>query len=290
VREDIDPGFDDAVLRALARKPEKRWPSLHELGSHLLRFAAEPTARALKDAFGERTSRPSRVARVASRPGLRAAPLREAPPLPVPPGESPFQLKGNTYRGLVHRARVLPRGIDTLCDRIEDKAVREFLRQPFLASGLYDLLPVLPICVAFADVLALPLDELVRTGTAAQASYDAKTIFRTVLEVRPIEEVPERLARLGSRFYDFGTVSQPSRPLLLTGSRTAKDQVSLVHAGVPSYVLPWYEPMIESYTAAVGEMMTGRSVESCVYEVTSRAKSGPFPVVTGALHVRFRPQ
>jgi serine/threonine protein kinase len=281
VREGLEPAYDDVVLRALARKPDRRWGSLRELARVLLRYAAEPTSRAMEPLFAER---PSAAARVPSRPSIRARAAAHAP-LPVPPGESPFQIKGNTYRGLAHRAQVLPRGLDTLCDALSDPAVRAFIRQPFLASGRYDLLPVLPICVAFAERVGLPLDEFVRSGTVAQAVYDLKTIFRGVIEVRPVDEVAERLARLGARFYDFGTVSQ-SRPLPLTGARTAKDTVSLVHAGVPAYVLPWYEPMIVAYTAKIAEALTGQMPEAR-YEVASREKSGAFPVVTGAVHVRW---
>jgi serine/threonine protein kinase len=301
VREGIDPAFDDVLLRALARKPEKRWRGLREFARELLPFVGEPAARAMKDAFQERASEPlvkevqrdpafppSEPIRVPSRPGLRAA-LRTAPPLPVPPGQSPFQLKGNTYRGLVHRAQSLPRGLDSLCAAITDPAVRYFLRQPFLASGVYDLLPIVPICFAFAELLSIPLDELVRSGTTAQASYDARTIFRTVIEVRPIDEIPERLARLGARFYDAGTYSKENRALPLTGSRTAKNEVTLLHAGMPSYVLPWYEPMIAAYATALAELVSGRVVEGTTFEITARGKNGPFPVVTSALRVRFRP-
>lgn len=313
VREGIDPAFDDVLLRALARKPEKRWRGVRELARELLRFASEPTARAMKDAFQERTSAAAEVAseprvasetnreaprdpafpaseptRVPSRPGLRAA-LKTAPPLPVPPGRSPFQIKGNTYRGVVARAQSLPRGLDGLCEKITDPEVRYFLRQPFLASSLYDLLPILPITFAFAELVGIPLDELVRSGTTAQAGYDARTIFRTVIEVRPIDEIPERLARIGARFYDSGTYSKENRALPLTGSRTGKNEVTLLHAGMPSYVLPWYEPMIAAYTTAIAEFVSGRSVEGTTFEVTARGKNGPFPVVTSTLRVRFRP-
>jgi serine/threonine protein kinase len=314
VREGIDPAFDDVLLRALARKPEKRWRGVRDFGRELLRFAGEPTARAMKDALQERASGavqvatepvrvasetnreaprdpafpPSEPSRVASRPGLRAV-LKTAPPLPVPPGRSPFQIKGNTYRGVVARAQALPRGLDGLCEKIADPEVRYFLRQPFLASGLYDLLPILPITVAFAEVLGIPLDELVRSGTTAQASYDARTIFRTVIEVRPIDEIPERLARIGARFYDSGAYSKENRALPLSGSRTGKNEVTLLHVGMPSYVLPWYEPMIAAYTTAIAEFVSGRSVEGTTFEVTARAKNGPFPVVTSTLRVRFRP-
>jgi serine/threonine protein kinase len=282
VREDIDRRFDDVLMRALARKPEKRWRSMREFGRELLRFAGEATVQRVQAAFAESGSE---VSRIASRPSIRVR-ASERAPLPVPPGESPFQIKGNTYRGLAHRAQALPRGLDTLCDAIADPAVREFIRQPFLASGRYDLLPVLPICVALADVLKVGLDELVRQGSATQAAYDIRTIFRSVIEVRPIDEVAERMARLGARFYGFGTFSERS-PLALTGARTAEDEVSLVHAGVPAYVLPWYEPMIASYTATIAEALSGRKVSSSSYEVTAREKRGAFTVVTGAVHVRW---
>jgi serine/threonine protein kinase len=284
VREGIDRAFDDVLMRALARKPEKRWPGMREFAHELQPFAAEPKVGETPHPVVERGSASSRVA---SRPSIR---LPEVPPerasLPVPPGKSPFQIKGNTYRGLVHRARVLPRGLDTLCDAIDDRAVGEFLRQPFLASSRYDLLPVLPICVAFSDLLKVGLNEFVRTGASAQATYDVRTIFRTVIEVRPIEEVAERMARLGARFYGFGTFSG-SHPLRLTGARTAENEVSLVHAGVPAYVLPWYEPMIAAYTAAIAEALSGRKVASSWYEIFEREKNGAFPVVTGAVHVRW---
>jgi serine/threonine protein kinase len=301
VHAGISPAFDDVLLRAASRKPDKRWPTMRDLTRALLAFASESTA----SAFGrELEDRPSASPRVTSRPSLRVAPGAQrgqgrgtsepAPaislariepgasnaPLPVPPGKGPFGLKGNAYRGIVHHAKRLfpPDGVDKLCEVIDDAAVSEFLRQPFLASGHYDMFPIVPISAAFARLVGESHEAFVRRTSAAQARYDARTIFRHVVDVRPIEEAADRLARLGSRFYDFGE---------FTGSIPEPGRVSLVHAGVPVYALPWYEPMIVTYASVYFSILAGKRVTRASYSVINRGKDKGYPVVTGEIRVEW---
>src|SRR5262249_31940590 len=101
------------------------------------------------------------------------------PPLPCAPGASPFHIKGLAYRGIVRgAAAMLPGGLDARCDAIEDVRVRDFLRQPFLAGTLYDLLPIVPTTAAIATLLGATFEGIVRAGTMQQVRYDSEHVYR----------------------------------------------------------------------------------------------------------------
>src|SRR5437868_1124806 len=109
------------------------------------------------------------------------------PPLPVAPGDSPFHIKGPAYRGFVtFAARVIPGGLDALVAAFDGRRLGYFVRQPFLASARYDVLPFVPIFDAAATLLGVTLDGLVRTTTAEQTRYDAKTAYKRIFDAEGI--------------------------------------------------------------------------------------------------------
>src|SRR6185503_16213809 len=82
-------------------------------------------------------------------------------PLPFPPGESPFHIKGEFYRQLCewisfHDARCQG-GVTRVLER---EGLRAFAGQAFLSSAFYDILPLPRIVMAVAEARGRDVREL----------------------------------------------------------------------------------------------------------------------------------
>jgi serine/threonine protein kinase len=259
---DVPPGFDPVVLRALHRNPEHRFPTLRGFARALLPFADEATARTLRADLGEPGSsspevEPVSAPRTRSRPGMGAA--RSTPPelrrLPCPAGSSPFRIKGMPYRGLVHFARTaLPGGLDALCEQLDDDSLRQFVRQPFLATSRYDVLPFVPLSATLARMVGTSFDEFVRRASMAQARYDARTVYQRLYDGATKQDTPARIARFEAQQNDFGAFE---------AWFDGPDLLFLQRTGMPAYLAPWYGVMHPAYTQEATELIgaPARAVE-----------------------------
>ena len=249
----IGKPLEGLLLRAMSREPAERWSSMRTLGRELLPYAEEAVARTFERDFADRSSGRSSVA---SGPVLRAS--LPTPPevitrieqratseplasglerLPCAPGTSPFHIKGVSYRGFVfHIERAV--GLDAFVAELEDERLRAFVRQPFLASTRYDVLPYVPLFATLARMQRVALDALVRASTAAQARYDARTTYRLILDSYNPADIAERIGRFNAQVYDFGTYAATVRD---------RNHVALEFSGIPAYLEPWFSPMHVSY-------------------------------------------
>ena len=228
---------------------------MRAFGKALLPYASESVARSLERDFTDQSTgsagppRPSiravappatpevvtRVEQAGS--GQAVSEIHRVAPLPCPPGTSPFHIKGVMYRGFVfHVTRTV--GFDPFVESLDDEGLREFIRQPFLASSRYDVLPYLPLFATLARMTGAPLERLVRMSTAAQARYDAKTTYKLIMRTENPEDIVERIGRFNARIYDFG---------LYRATQDEKNQVRLEFAKIPAYIDPWFAPMHVAY-------------------------------------------
>ena len=130
---------------------------------------------------------------------------KAVPPLPCAPGASPFRIKGLAYRGVVRAvSKLVAGGVDRFCESLEDVRLREFVRQPFLATGLYDILPMYPLTAQLAGLLGAPYKDFLREGIHEQARYDATHVFHRMYDGAAVEEMPTRITRFEAQYYDFG--------------------------------------------------------------------------------------
>ena len=305
----IPEDFDAIVLRALRSDSSKRYSSVRAFGRALLRFADAETVHVLERDFLDRPSAGARVdahRSVASEPATRieqvtrievppapasapahlgSAPISvsaipEVAPLPCAPGASPFHIKGMPYRGLVFIAnKLLPRGLDALCEALPDARVRAFVQQPFLASARYDVLPFLPLYATLARLLSEPFDPFVRACCAAQCRYDSHTVFKTIWTDATVESIAERIGRFSAQYYDFGKVS---------GAMPAPNVLVVVHAGVPAYLHPWFQPMHESYKEELLRLMGGEDVRATSHEAVPDGVRDGFPLLRTRTEFRWR--
>src|SRR5215472_14937038 len=82
--------------------------------------------------------------------------------LPVPPGESPFHVRGVIYTSIIHSVNALPGGMNRFLDELVDARVRDFMRQNFQFMGWYDVYPALPCAVAIARLRDRPFEAFIR--------------------------------------------------------------------------------------------------------------------------------
>ena len=113
------------------------------------------------------------------------------------------------------------------------------MRQPFLASGRYDVLPFLPLFATLARVLDTPFDALVRNTAAAQCRYDTRTVFKAMWSTADMGRDRRSPRPVRREYYDFGKFA---------GSMPEPNLLVIVHAGIPAYVYPWYSLMHVAYT------------------------------------------
>ncbi|MGH7294554.1 MAG: protein kinase domain-containing protein [Polyangiaceae bacterium] len=192
-------------------------------------------------------------------------------PLPCAPGESPFHIKGMPYRGVVRFIeKAIPGGLPAFCDALPDERLRAFMRQPFLATGRYDVLPMVPLFSAVARMLGAPFEDFVRQAAAMQCAYDAKTVFRMLFRGHEPGAVAERYSRLNGTYYDFGRYS---------GTALGPARVVLETDGVPAYLFAWFGPMHLAYAEEAVRVTGARSSRSALMSVEASGKSGPYPLV-----------
>ncbi len=171
--------------------------------------------------------------------------------LPFPAGTSPFRIKGTGYRGHLEYAEArIPGGQAAIVAQLRDPALRAFLSQPFLASSWYDILPMLPLGAAVARVVGMPLDEFLRFRTRLQAESDMRGVYKLLLHFVTVEALALRIPRIASTYYDFGTAD---------ARLIAPGHVESVRTGVPEMLLPWHNPVSETFMERVISLGGGKN-------------------------------
>ncbi len=256
------------LLRAMSREPDARWPSMRAFGRALLPHVGAEQDAALVREFADR---PVSTRPISSRPSVRNAAPRSSPhavtrieetstartsgikstsALPCPAGKSPFHIKGGSYRSFVFQVDKAF-GFETFLEALEDESMRTFMRQPFLASARYDVLPMVPIFATLARLRGVPLLDLVRLSTAAQVRYDAKTTYKSIMATSRPEDLVERIGRFNTQIYDFGKYS---------AILAEKNCAELEFAKIPAYLEPWFAPMHVAYSEESLRLTGVRSV------------------------------
>ena len=295
----IPAGFDAVLLRAMDRDPARRWPSVRAFGRELLPFARPAIAGLYERDFAERTSE-TRTS--ASRPSVRGevrrtsveaetrieqpAPAleresgasRKIEPLPCPAGTSPFHIKGLHYRSFMfHVSRTV--GTEAFVEKLEDESLVRFVNQPFLATRRYDVLPFVPLFATLARMLGAPFEALLRTSTAAQVRYDARTAYKLILDANRPEDIAERVGRFNTQIYDFGKFG---------AFVPEKNHVTIVFEEIPAYLEPWFAPMHVAYAVESLRLSGAANVVVLSHVAEKAGARGGFPLRTYRTALRWQ--
>ena len=148
---------------------------------------------------------------------------------------------------------------------------QELQSEPFLASALFDVMPFVPLFAALARVSGTPFVELIRKATMGQCRYDSRTVYRAIFSTDRPTDVPDRISRFCTQYYDFGTYR---------ASMPKPKRVVVVHADVPEYAYAWQGPMSIAYTEECARIVGAKGVSPLSHTSVPAGKKGGFPLVT----------
>lgn len=192
-------------------------------------------------------------------------------PLPCPPGESAFHIKGVVLNGLLeYIEKNVHGGAEAAREHVRDPAIRTFLEQTFLAGGWYDFLPVLHFLGATAQAANLSAEDFIAAHAKWQAERDVHGIYRVLLKVSSPEAVGKRLPNAYARYFDFGRVET------LSLSRTASE---VLVSGLPTILLDWYKVSVGAAAVAMLELAGARGVTSHYLVPEPDGSKGGVPTV-----------
>lgn len=171
------------------------------------------------------------------------------------PGSSPFHAKGLVYGGAREFwERTVPGGCSAVRSAIAatgDAQLAGFLDQPFVASGLYDILPIIPLSAMAARLRGVPHAQHVRENAAWMAERDLRGVYRIILAVTSIEMVASRLGGLSMKYFDFGR-AETSR----VGDRVLESRRS----GIPAQIAPWFIFAADGFVPVALKLAGAKSV------------------------------
>lgn len=155
------------------------------------------------------------------------------------PGESPFRIKGNGYRGhLQYVEKNLPGGIEAMLDAFDDPRLRAFFEQTFLASAFYDVLPLAHAGLVCADISGKTFYDFVYERTRHQAEDDVGGIYKWLLTLLSPRLVSSRLTKFMAQYFDF------------VGFEIESSDSSAIHGkltGAPPELRCWLTTVFEAY-------------------------------------------
>ncbi len=198
---------------------------------------------------------------------MSGADLRAFAPSEVPfqPGESPFRLKGASFRESLGFYASLPGGTDAIMSALPDDAHRSYFQQPFTASGWYDVFAMAQLDFAAAAVARVSPFTMIQRASVDQARSSITGIHRGLLAILSPKQVAWALPRVMASFFDFAQC---------TTRGDGDGRVVGTCQGVPKLLCGWYQ-------AACTEWM--------LEALRIRGSSAPVavwrpPVVTGLKH------
>lgn len=161
-------------------------------------------------------------------------------PLPFPPGESPFHIKGEFYRqqseAIAHHDA---RSGGALTRILQREGLLDFARQQFLSSAMYDVLPLPRIVMATAEARGRGVQEM--AGTMGRAAVEAQMqgVYARFLTRLSTENFCQRFDQVIKHFYDFGPVTVTPEPW---GAR-------LVRTDMPLCIAEWWSLVTVPFVA-----------------------------------------
>jgi eukaryotic-like serine/threonine-protein kinase len=298
LRADLPDGFEYVVMRCLEKERERRFENIGELAIALRDYAPRRATASVERILGtmqavgmsqdvllQSGEYKSAHAQTVIAPGVGgSAGLDETscPPLPRPAGSSPFKTSGRMYGGLLLFAnRVLPGGLGSLADAVDDASLREFIGRTFDASDRYDVLPMRPLTVLLARLLGRSATGLMRETAAAQAHFDARTTDRHLFDGATLDNLHERVTKSGAGIYDFG---------IFQARRDGPAGIVTTYAGVPEYLAPWFAPTQAAYAEEVARILGALSVTSELLPWQPFGDVDGLPTLITGTRVRWQPE
>jgi hypothetical protein len=187
-------------------------------------------------------------------------------------GTSPFHVKGLVYRGALNYCeRKVPGGLRAMNEvaATENEALARFMKQNFLASAWYDLLPLPMIDALAARLCNEPRTQFVRTAARTQAREELGGIYRMFLKLLSPTTVSQYLPRIAAQYYDFGTVET---------RQESASAVVVIRTGMPMDIADWLQAVALEYLEVALELSGAKSVHVRILPREAGGEYKGFPI------------
>lgn len=173
---------------------------------------------------------------------------------PFAPGDSPFRLKGVAYRGhLEYVARHVPGGTAAANAQLTDPRMRTFLEDTtFLASSLYDVVPLAVAGLACGKATGMGFLEFVQKRTVKQVEFDTDGVYRNLLTLVSPQAVIGRMPQLVGQYTNFARTKLEWQKGNVIVSR---------HEKIPRALAPWWVTVTDTYVRVVLHRVGIRTVD-----------------------------
>jgi len=186
------------------------------------------------------------------------------------PGSSPFRTRGLVYLGAREYFTRRLQGNRTAIDLALNEPMRAFWSQIFVASGMYDVLPIVDLSAAVARLADVGHRELVIDTASWLASQHLNGVYRLLLKLSSARQVAARLPQLSMRYFDFG--GSVVEELGASSMRAAQ-------TGVPAPLVSWMTWVVEGFAKVVLRSAGARVVN---IQIIGEARDG----VVGGMETR----
>lgn len=195
------------------------------------------------------------------------------------PGESPFRIKGNGYRGHLQYVQAnIPGGVEAMNAAFDDPKLKEYFEQTFLASAFYDVLPLAHAGLVCAELSGQSFSDFVYARTRHQAEEDVSGIYKWLLTLLSPRLVSSRLTKFMAQYFDFMSFEVES------------SDSSSVHgklAGVPPELRAWTTTVFEAYYRHVFKLGGVKDYSIAFNERSEIVNIGEEPTISVGIGLYF---
>jgi len=197
-------------------------------------------------------------------------PFRFDEPLPFPPGESSYRVRGLYYDRLIAYTKNYVGNLEVVLRSIEHAGVRAFAGQRFSWTGWYDVLPAAFICASFARLIGQEYESMVREHTRLGALEVIPSAFRFAFRIPGPSAFQGQTAQIVALMTDFAKVR------IEYATTTHSDGWT---GGVPVYLATHWANTISGFFQALIELRGAVNVRARYTDIVKEAGSGPFETV-----------
>ena len=156
------------------------------------------------------------------------------------------------YRSLFRNVdRYVEGGSALAIERIADGRVRDYLNQPFAASGWYDIFPMIAMIVQVARIRGVPYFNAVSELSRQMAEADLNGLYRTLLRVVSPGMLAPKLPKIQAQYLNFGS---------LTVLETSSDHCEVLRSDHPHLLVHWYVAVVHGFLPCVLEYSGAKNV------------------------------
>lgn len=200
-------------------------------------------------------------------------------PLPLPPGTSPFHIKGEFYRqmapSVLHHDSASSGEVMRILER---EGLRAFWEQAFLSSVTYDALPLPRLVMAIAEARQRDVRDLTLKMGKAAVEQQMNGVYANLLRPIAPHNFCGRFEQLIRHFYNFGPLTATPVP---GGARVVRE-------GVPLCVAEWWSLVTRAF-AEVPLMAQGATEVTLDWRVAPRGQDRGVHCGTIIWDVRWTP-